>query len=140
MWSFDGSEIAFSTWDVAALSEYVIRRKASNMSSGEQTVVRADQILHPWHWSRNGELLYTKGWADGDLWVVRLEDDAEPIELVAGPGAQNQRPVFSGRARWFAYVSNEFWPRPRVRTAVSFYRSVMASVYRGRLDAALAPG
>ena len=42
VWSPDGAQIAFSTFDQIGLSEYEIRRKPSNMSGGEQAVLQSD--------------------------------------------------------------------------------------------------
>lgn len=107
VWSPDGAQIAFSTFDQVGLSQYEIRRKPANMSGGEQTVLQSDDILYAWDWSPDGAfLLYSQGWTGEALMLVPLDGDKTPIPFAPDSGNQNSG-QFSPDGRFVAYVSNQ---------------------------------
>ncbi len=107
VWSPDGSEIAFSTFDRAGLAEYEIRSKASDLSDTERRILSDAGVLHVWDWSPDGRfVLLTKGWTEGDLMVFEIDGDQPPVAVAAGPGDQTSG-QFSPDGNWIAYASNE---------------------------------
>ena len=107
VWSPDGGQVAFSTFDLVGLSQYEIRRKPSNMSGSEQTVLQSDTILYVWDWSPDGAfLLYSQGWAGDRLMLVPIDGDKTPVLFAAVPGNLNSA-QFSPDGRFVVYVSNQ---------------------------------
>jgi hypothetical protein len=86
VWSPDGSELAYATWDLVGLPGYEIRRRRADRSGDEETLLRARTVLYPWDWSPDGaSLVYGD---DADLLLLSLTGEREPVPLVARPGLQ----------------------------------------------------
>jgi eukaryotic-like serine/threonine-protein kinase len=104
LWSPDGSELAYATFDLAGLSEYEIRRKAANMSSAEVTIARRDITFYPWDWSPDGRfIVYTAG---NELWMQPVEQGAKPV-LLKKLTTEPQFAQVSPDGHWLAYAADD---------------------------------
>ena len=106
VWSPDGSEIVFASTTMFGQAEYEIRRKRTDMSGGEQVVMRSDGTLVLFDWSPDGKQLLLDAGVGFDLWMMPLEDDGTPTAYLERPGSQALG-QFSPEGRWIAYVSDE---------------------------------
>jgi Tol biopolymer transport system component len=104
VWSPDGSELAYATWDLVGVPRYEIRRRRADRSGDEETLLRTPTVLYPWDWSPDGaSIVYGD---DADLLLLPLAGERSPVPLVAGPGLQTCAQL-SPDGHLVAYVSNE---------------------------------
>jgi dipeptidyl aminopeptidase/acylaminoacyl peptidase len=105
VWSPDGVQLAYATYNVVGLSSYEIRRKSWNMSGKEELLLRGSSLAFPRDWSPDGKwLLYS---TTGDLWLLPLEGDHKPIPFTQTPASNEDFGQFSPDGKWMAYASNE---------------------------------
>ncbi len=105
LWSPDGNELTYVTWDLAGLPRYEIRRRRADRAGAEETLVTATTTLYPWDWSPDGStLLY--GDEVNDIWLVPAAGDRKPVPFIHAPGMQVYG-QFSPDGRLVAYVSDE---------------------------------
>jgi eukaryotic-like serine/threonine-protein kinase len=105
VWSPDGAQLVYATYNVAGLSSYEIRRKPWNMTGKEELLLRSSGLAFPRDWSPDGKwLLYS---TTGDLWLLPLEGDHKPIPFTQAPASNEDFGQFSPDGKWIAYASNE---------------------------------
>ncbi len=105
VWSPDGNQLAYATYNVAGLNSYEIRRKPWNMAGTEELLLRGSNLVFPRDWSPDGKwLLYS---TTGDLWLLPLGGDHKPIPFTQTPAANEDFGQFSPDGKWMAYASNE---------------------------------
>jgi eukaryotic-like serine/threonine-protein kinase len=115
IWSPDGSRIAFS----AGNGFDTIYEKASTSAVEERELLRKPgEFMLPSSWSRDGRFLlyHTLSSARLELWVLPLEGDRKPVQLLASRFNEGDG-SFSPDGRWIAYESdesgrNEIYVRP----------------------------
>jgi Tol biopolymer transport system component len=112
VWSADGTHVIFAAGNKADgnVASNVIYEKASTGAVDEKELFRdTKQNMVPTSWSRDGRfLLYHTGAQthSDDLWVLPLEGDRKPVQLLATKS--NERSAsFSPDGRWIAYKSDE---------------------------------
>ena len=105
LWSPDGSELAYTTFDLVGMPRYEIRRRRADRAGVEETLVSAPTTIYPWDWSPDGRsLLY--GDEKSDLWLLPLAGDRKAVAFLAAPGRQVYA-QFSPDGRLVAYASDE---------------------------------
>ncbi len=105
LWSPDSSEVVYTTMDLAGLSNYEIRRKRSDMTGKEETLLRATGYVRAWDWSADGKwLVYGDG--TDDLWFLPMVGEHTPIQVTKTPEGETYG-QFSGDGRWLAYASGD---------------------------------
>ena len=105
VWSPNGTELAYATMDLAGQSGYEIRRKRSDMTGKEETLLRTPSYLRPWDWSVDGKwLVYTAG--NDDLWLLPLDGDRKPTQFTKTPEEESYGQL-STDGRWIAYASGD---------------------------------
>jgi len=101
----DGSELVYTTQDLAGLPQYEIRRRRADRAGGEETLLTAKTSFYPWDWSPDGGTLLI-GDNAGDLWLLPLAGDRKPVPYINAPGQQAYA-QFSPDGRLVAYASDE---------------------------------
>jgi Tol biopolymer transport system component len=105
IWSPDGIELAYTTFDLVGLPRYELRRRRADRAGSEETLVNAPTTLYAWDWSPDGgSLLY--GDDAADLWLLPLAGDRKPVPFRVAPGKQALG-QFSPDGRLVAYTSDE---------------------------------
>jgi Tol biopolymer transport system component len=104
LWSPDGEDLFYTTWDLSGLPQYELRRRRADRSREEETLLVAHTALYSWDLSPDGRsLLY------GDnayrTWLLPLAGDRKPVEFLPPGGAQVYL-QYSPDGRWVAYASN----------------------------------
>jgi len=105
VWSPNASEIAYATLDNAGLSGYELRRRKSDMTGSEETLLKSDTIMRLWDWSPDGTYLVYN--ADSALWQLPLEareGTRTPVKLTTAPTDEQYGQV-SPDGRWLAYAA-----------------------------------
>lgn len=106
VWSPDGSELAYTTWDRAGMKGYEIRRRRADRTGAEETLLAARTVISPWDWSHDGRSL-VYGDEAGDLFLLPLTGgDRTPVPFLSAPGQQAYVQL-SPDGSLFAYASNE---------------------------------
>jgi eukaryotic-like serine/threonine-protein kinase len=105
LWSPDGDELIYSTFDLSGYPEYQIRRRRADRIGTETTLLASRNALYPWDWSSDGRWL-VYGEEAGDLWLLPLEGEPKPVPLLGAPGVQAYA-QFSPDGKLFAYASSE---------------------------------
>ncbi len=102
VWSPDGNELAYTTWDLAGLPSYEIRRRRADRAGAEETLVQSHRTIYPWDWTPDGRaLLYGDG--EDELWLLPLIGERKPTLFLPGHGKQVYA-QFSPDGRLLAYA------------------------------------
>jgi serine/threonine protein kinase len=104
-WSPDGETIAFRH-ELNAVVDIFVKDFAG--TDTETALLAGDGVDQPTDWSSDGRHLVFErfGQGAGDLWILPLEDGAEPIPF-ATTEFNELHGVFSPDVKWLAYVSTE---------------------------------
>ena len=105
LWSPDGRELAYTTFDRVGFPKYEIRRRRADRGGAEETLLQATQTLYPWDWSPDGRFLVFSDEAY-DLALLPLSGDHRPVPLLTAPGIQAFA-QFSPDGRFLAYTSDQ---------------------------------
>jgi serine/threonine protein kinase len=105
LWSPDGRELAYTTYDLVGFPKYEIRRRRADRGGAEETLLRATQTLYPWDWSPDGRFLVFSDEAY-DFALLPLSGDRRPVPLLTAPGIQALA-QFSPDGRFLAYTSDQ---------------------------------
>ena len=105
VWSPDGSELAYTTFDLVGYPHYEIRRRRADRAGDEEPLLRAKTTLYPWDFSPDGRSL-VYGDESGDLWLLPLSGDRTPVRFVSAPGLQTYAQL-SPDGSLVAYASDE---------------------------------
>jgi Tol biopolymer transport system component len=104
LWSPDGDELVYTTWDLSGLPQYEMRRRRADRSQAEETLLRSKTALYSWDFSPDGQsLLY--GTNTYGSWLLPLTGEREPVEFLP-PGGAQQYFQYSPDGRWVAYASD----------------------------------
>lgn len=125
VWSPDSQRIAYMRGERGT---YRVLVKAASGAGREEILFEADGFVEPVDWSLDGQFLLLEGiglW--GDLWVLPLAGEKEPVRFLGTPfGEDSGR--FSPDGRWIAYASDETnrteiyiqsWPSGRGKWQIS---------------------
>jgi Tol biopolymer transport system component len=108
LWSPDGDDLAYTTYDLSGYPAYEIRRRPADRTGAETTLLRTKTAIALWDWSPDGKgILY--GDEKSDLWLLPLEGAAEPIPLLVAEGIQAYA-QFSPDGGFLAYASDQQGP------------------------------
>jgi serine/threonine protein kinase len=105
LWSPDGRELLYTTFDLVGFPQYEIRRRRADRGGAEEVLLQAGQTLYPWDWSPDGRFLVFSDEAF-DLALLPLSGDRRPIPLLTAPGIQAFA-QFSPDGRFLAYTSDQ---------------------------------
>jgi eukaryotic-like serine/threonine-protein kinase len=103
IWSPDGQSIIYSKSNGRIEN---LNMKPSTGAGSEQTLYQSTHQMIPTSWSPDGKYLTYFNRGEYDLWVLPLEDAAEPIPFLQSPSVLGS-PVLSPDGKWIAYDSNE---------------------------------
>ena len=95
-----GDQIAYTTYNLAGLKGYEIRRRATNRAGSEETLARFPSLTFLWDWTSDGKSLLSVH--DGNLWMLSLEGDRKPVQLTKAE-FEIETPQVSTDRRWVAY-------------------------------------
>ena len=102
VWSPDGTDLAYTTWDLAGLPAYEIRRRRADRAGAEETLIRSHTTIYPWDWTPDGRaLLYGNG--EDELWLLPLAGERKPMLFLPSHGKQVYA-QFSPDGRLLAYA------------------------------------
>ncbi|MEO8196132.1 MAG: protein kinase [Thermoanaerobaculia bacterium] len=102
VWSPDGNDLAYTTWDLAGLPKYEIRRRRADRAGAEETLIQSHEALYPWDWTPGGQaLLYGEG--ERELWLLPLTGERKPRLFLPANGKQVYA-QFSPDGRLLAYA------------------------------------
>jgi eukaryotic-like serine/threonine-protein kinase len=107
-WSPDGKRIAFTTDREDASGRYQIYATDLQSGGAVEPLLVNEQSKHHMTWSPDGkQIVYEVDNAGRsyDLWVLPLEGNSKPYELLATRFVEGQ-PRFSPDGRWLAYISD----------------------------------
>ena len=108
LWSPDGEDLVYATYDLSGYPAYEIRRRPADRTGGETTLLRAKTAVYPWDWSPDGKgIVY--GDVESDFWLLPLEGGSAPMPLLQAEGIQAYA-QFSPDGRLLAYASDEQGP------------------------------
>jgi Tol biopolymer transport system component len=104
LWSPDGADLVYTTWDLAGLPEYEMRRRRADRSGAEETLLHTSTPVYSWDFSPDGgSLIY------GDniyrSWLLPLGGERKAVEFLP-PGGAQQYFQYSPDGRWVAYASD----------------------------------
>ncbi|MGE4190366.1 MAG: protein kinase [Thermoanaerobaculia bacterium] len=104
IWTRDGAEIYYVTWDLSGLPRYEIRRRRVDRSREEELVMEASAAIYAWDLSPDGRaLLY------GDnvyrTFLLPLDGERKPQPFLPSAGAQVYL-QYSPDGKWVAYSSD----------------------------------
>ena len=105
LWSPDGRELVYTTFDLVGFPTYEIRRRRADRGGAEETLLKATETLYPWDWSPDGRFLVFSDEAF-DLALLPLLGDHRPVSLLTAPGIQALA-QFSPDGRFLAYTSDQ---------------------------------
>jgi Tol biopolymer transport system component len=104
LWSPDGADLVYATWDLAGLPQYEMRRRRADRSGAEETLLRTSAPVYCWDLAPDGRTLLF-----GDnlyrSWLLPLTGDRKPVEFLPPGGAQQYLQI-SPDGRWVAYSSD----------------------------------
>ncbi|MEO7973619.1 MAG: hypothetical protein ABIU84_08525, partial [Thermoanaerobaculia bacterium] len=104
VWSPDGNDLAYTTWDLAGLPKYEIRRRRADRGSAEETLIQSHNSLYPWDWTPDGQaLIYNEG--EQELWFLPLTGERKPRLFLPANGKQVYA-QFSPDGRLLAYAGD----------------------------------
>ena len=103
VWAPDGSWVAYTTYSLAGLASYDIRRKPTDSSGAEETLLSSNADWELWDWAPDGSYLVCEHL--GDLQLLPLEGDRTPVPFLETPAVETFAQV-SPDGRWMAYVSD----------------------------------
>ena len=104
LWSPDGSDLAYTTWDLSGLPQYELRRRRADRSREEETLLVSRTALYSWDMAPDGRsLLY--GDNDYRAWLLPLAGERKPVAFLPPGGAQVYL-QYSPDGRWVAYASD----------------------------------
>jgi serine/threonine protein kinase/Tol biopolymer transport system component len=108
VWSPDGDEIVFSTFEEG---RYNLYRKRVTSGGVADVLLSSPSSKLALDWSRDGRfLLYRDSGPEraqhDDLWVLPMGGDRKPFPVIQSPGSEH-RGQFSPDGRWLAYESDE---------------------------------
>ncbi len=104
LWSPDGDELVYTTWDLSGLPQYEMRRRRADRSRAEETLLQSKTALYSWDFAPDGQsLLY--GSNTYGVWLLPLAGDRKPVEFLP-PGGAQQYFQYSPDGRWVAYASD----------------------------------
>ncbi|MBP9145680.1 MAG: serine/threonine-protein kinase [Thermoanaerobaculia bacterium] len=104
LWSPDGDELVYTTWDLSGLPQYEMRRRRADRSRAEETLLQSKSALYSWDFSPDGRSLLF-GSNTYASWLLPLAGDKKPVEFLP-PGGAQQYFQFSPDGRWVAYASD----------------------------------
>jgi len=105
LWSPDGRELAYTTFDLVGFPKYEIHRRRADRGGAEETLLQATQTLYLWDWSPDGRFLVFSDEAY-DFALLPLSGDRRPVPLLTSPGIQAFA-QFSPDGRFLAYTSDQ---------------------------------
>ena len=105
LWSPDGAELIYSTFDLVGYPQYEIRRRRADRAGAEETLVSAKTVLYPWDWTQDGDSI-VYGDEASDLWLLPLTGDRKPVAFLDSTGGLTFA-QFSPDGRLLAYASDE---------------------------------
>jgi eukaryotic-like serine/threonine-protein kinase len=103
IWSPDGQSIIYSKSNDKSEN---LNMKPSTGAGSEQTLYQSTHQMIPTSWSPDGKYLTYFNRGEYDLWVLPLEDAAEPIPFLQSSSVLGS-PALSPDGKWIAYDSNE---------------------------------
>ena len=137
LWSPDGRDLIYTTYDLVGFPKYELRRRRADRSGAEEVLLQASETLYPWDWSPDGRFLVfsDEAFDSGPLAARRGPSSGSADDGPRNPGA---RAVLSGRA------PPRVHERPAgtvggVRRNRASQRGRVAGIDQRRVDAALAP-
>jgi Tol biopolymer transport system component len=107
VWSADGAHVIFAAG--GRISNVIYEKASSGAGDEKELFTDAKQNMVPTSWSRDGRFLlyHTNGTTTtDDLWVLPLEGDRKPVQLLATKFNERSG-SFSPDGRWIAYKSDE---------------------------------
>ena len=105
LWSPDGRELVYTTYDLVGFPQYEIRRRRADRSGAEEVLLQSSETLYPWDWSPDGRFLVFSDEAF-DLALLPLSGGRRPVPLMTAPGIQALA-QFSPDGRYLAYTSDQ---------------------------------
>jgi eukaryotic-like serine/threonine-protein kinase len=105
LWSPDGRELIYTSYDLVGFPQYEIRRRRADRGGAEEVLLRSSETLYPWDWSPDGRFLMFSD-EEFDLALLPLSGDRRPVPLLTAPGIQALA-QFSPDGRFFAYTSDQ---------------------------------
>jgi Tol biopolymer transport system component len=104
LWSPDGADLVYTTWDLAGLPQYEMRRRRADRTGAEETLLQTRTPVYCWDLAPDGgSLIY------GDniyrSWLLPLKGEKKPVEFLP-PGGAQQYFQYSPDGRWVAYASD----------------------------------
>ena len=137
LWSPDGDEVVYTTWDLSGLPQYEMRRRRADRSRAEETLLQSKSALYSWDFAPDGQsLLY--GSNTYGAWLLPLTGERKPVRVPPTGRSAAVSPVLAGRSLGRL--------RQRCPGAVRGFRdlgpaerSPLADLDRRRVHAPLAP-
>jgi Tol biopolymer transport system component len=105
LWSPDGRDLVYTTYDLVGFPKYEIRRRRADRGGAEEVLLQASETLYPWDWSPDGRFLVFSDEAF-DLALLPLTGDRRPVPLLTAPGIQALA-QFCPDGRFLAYTSDQ---------------------------------
>ena len=105
LWSPDGRDLIYTTYDLVGFPKYEIRRRRADRGGAEEVLLQASETLYPWDWSPDGRFVVFSDEAF-DLALLPLAGDRRPVPLMTAPGIQALA-QFSPDGRLLAYTSDQ---------------------------------
>ena len=99
VWSADGEQIAFSSWEDAAI--YTIRLDGTQRTQ----VYQGDDVIYLSDWSSDGERLIYLGFGDGGMAInaINLADGTVEVLIQTAENKPISRPRLSPDGKWLLY-------------------------------------
>ncbi len=104
LWSPDGDEVVYTTWDLSGLPQYEMRRRRADRSRAEETLLQSKTALYSWDFAPDGQSLLF-GSNTYASWLLPLAGERKPVEFLP-PGGAQQYFQYSPDGRWVAYASD----------------------------------
>ena len=105
LWSPDGRDLIYTTYDLVGFPKYEIRRRRADRGGAEEVLLQASETFYPWDWSPDGRFLVFSDEAF-NLALLPLAGDRRPVPLMTAPGIQALA-QFSPDGRLLAYTSDQ---------------------------------
>jgi Tol biopolymer transport system component len=104
LWSPDGADLVYTTWDLAGLPLYEMRRRRADRSRAEETLLQTTTPAYCWDMAPDGgSLIYSDNLYRS--WLLPLSGERKPVEFLP-PGGAQQYLQYSPDGRWVAYASD----------------------------------